>query len=425
MTKYIKIASFIIVSMIFLSSCVNNEFNEPEKAVYNPGFDVTTSISELIDIHGDSLTYLDTNIVISGTVIANDKSGNYYKSIVIQDSTGGIEIGLNAYELHNLYHIGDLIYVKCEGLYLGEYGGVVQLGSIYEGGIGRIGEPSIKDYLFKSEGGMAIVPKPVTINALSPFDVNKLIILHDVQFGLNALENTYGDAEYQIDRDVPVETCDGNSVIVRTSGYADFSRDTISPGNGSLIAVLGVYNGEFQLKLRSPDEVLFDNNRCGAVFVESFEGNLGVFSSYSVIGDNQTWEYSSQYDAAVMSGYDDGNYANEDWMISQAIDLSGFSDLVLNFRHAWNYSTSNGINDVEVYICSDYDGTSNPNTSGTWTKLNGINYPPGNNWTWVDSGDIDVSAFGGNSNVFLAFKYTSSSSDGCTWEIDKISISIP
>ena len=124
-----------------------------------------------------------------------------------------------------------------------------------------------------------------------------------------------------------------------------------------------------------------------------------------------------------MTGYDNGDHANEDWMISQAIDLSEFSDLVLNFCHAFGYFTS--YNDMKVFICDDFDG-SNPSTSGSWTELIGFTYPPtSSQFSWTDSGDIDISAFGGSSSVFLAFKYTSTASDACTWEIDKISISIP
>jgi len=424
MIKYIRIFSAIVVSMILLSSCIDTKFEEPDAADYNSNITATTTIHDLINLYSGSLMLLDTNVVVSGTVIANDKSGNYYKSIVIQDSTAGIEISLNAYELHNTYHIGDLIFVKCDSLYLGEYGGVVQLGSEYEGGIGRIEEPLIKDHLIKSDKGIPIKPKVLSLTTLNASYVNQLVILKDVQFGLNSLGTTYGDAEYQIDRDIPVENCDGNSVILRTSGFADFARDTIPLGNGNLTAVLSKYNSDFQLKLRDPNEVVFNNSRCGAVFEETFEGNLGVFTPYSVIGDNQVWEYSSQFDAAVMSGHDGSDFANEDWLISKAIDLSDYSDLAVNFRHAWNYSTANGTNDVEVYMCSDYDGVSNPNISGTWTKLNGIIYPAGNDWSWVDSGDITISAFGGKSNVYIAFKYTSSASDACTWELDKISIKV-
>ncbi len=418
MTKYIKIASFIIVGMVFLSSCVNNEFKEPEKVVYNPGFDVITTISDLIDIHGDGLTFLDTNIVIAGTVIANDKSGNFYKSFVIQDSTAGIEIGINAYEFHNMYHIGDLVYVKCEGLYLGEYGGVVQLGSIYEGGIGRIEEPMIEDHLFKSDGGLAIVPEELSF-PLNDTYINRLIKLNDVQFGLNSIGTTYGNAEYQTDRDIPLENCDGTSVIVRTSGYADFARDTIAPGNGSVIALLSKYNGEYQLKLRSPDEVNFNSGRCGDIYYVSFvDEGIDDFTAFSVTG-SQTWVHSSSY-GAVMNGFPS---TNEDWLISPSYDLSYFTDVVLRFRHTAGYTYSGYENDLKVFICDDYDGVSNPNTSGTWTELTGITYPTGN-WSWTDSGDIDISGFNNNPNVYIAFKYESSSSAACAWEIDNMRIRV-
>jgi len=418
MTKYIKIASFIIVSMMFLSSCINNEFKEPEKEVYNPGFDVTTTISELIDIYGDSLTFIDSNIVIAGTVIANDKSGNYYKSIIIQDSTAGIEISINGYELHNMYHIGDLVLVKCEGLYLGQYGGVVQLGSIYEGGIGRIEEPMIEDHIFKSDGGLAIEPKELSF----PFNdsyINRLIKLNDVQFGLNSIGTTYGNAEYQTDRDIPLENCDGTSVIVRTSGYADFARDTIAPGNGSLTAVLSKYNGGYQLKLRSPDEVNFNSSRCGDIYYVSFvDEGIDDFTAFSVTG-SQTWEHSTSY-GAVMNGFPS---TNEDWLISPSYDLSDFTDMVLRFRHTAGYTYSGYENDLKVFICDDYDGVSNPNTSGTWTELTGITYPTGN-WSWTDSGDLDISGFNNNPNVYIAFKYVSTSSDACAWEIDNMRIRV-
>ena len=127
MIKYIKISSLIIVSVIFISSCIKYKFNNPDEAVYNPDIEATTTIDELKNLYEGGLTLLDTNVVISGTVIANDKSGNLYKAIIIQDSTAGIEISLNAYELHNNYHIGDFIFVKCQDLYLGEYGEVLGL----------------------------------------------------------------------------------------------------------------------------------------------------------------------------------------------------------------------------------------------------------------------------------------------------------
>jgi hypothetical protein len=421
MNKYIKIFLFVLASLMILSSCIKTKFEEPDKATYNPGLTATTTISDLKNMYTGGLTLLDTDIIICGTVIANDKTGNFYKQIVIQDSTAGIAIDIDLYEMHNSYHIGDLVYIKCNGLYLGQYGGIVKLGSIYQGDIGRITEAQVPFYIFKSDGGFPIEPQELSLASPNTDLINKVVIINNAQFSLSALGNTYADGEYKIDGEYNIEDCDGNTMLVRTSGFADFARDTIPSGNGRMIGVLGMFNGEFQLMIRDPRELDFTGDRCGAIFEETFEGNLGQFSQFSVIGDNQVWTYSSQFDCAVMSGYDAGtDYQNEDWLISPAMNFSGYSNLVLNFRHALNYITS--LNDVEVYASSDYTGTGNPNDA-TWTKLTGIIYPPGNNWTWTDSGDVSLSAFAGQTSVYIAFKYKSTASNSSTWEIDRISVS--
>ncbi len=424
MNKYLKIVLPILASLIYLSSCIKTEFNEPEKAVYNPGLTATTTIEDLLDLYEGSLTYLDTAVIISGTVIANDKTGNFYKQMVIQDSTAGIAIDLDLYEFHNLYHIGDLVFIKCQGLYLGDYGGVVKLGSIYEDEVGRISEAAVFEHIFKSDGGKPIKPKELSLVTPNIDLLNQLVVINNAQFSLNALGNTYADAEYQTDGEYTVEDCDGFSMIVRTSGYADFARDTIPWDNGQMIAVLGRYNGEFQLTIRDTKEITFNEARCGDVYYHSFKNDgINAFTAYNVTG-TEVWTYSSSY-GAVMSGYTSGSHANEDWLISPAINIAAFSDLVLRFRHSTGYTETGFQNDLKVFICDDYDGTSNPNTVGTWTELIGITYPT-SQWGWVDSGDLTIPASYNNAaHLYVAFKYTSSTSRECTWEIDNFAISIP
>ena len=74
---------------------------------------------------------------ISGKVASSDKSGNIYKSIYIQDPTGGVEIKIGRYSLYNEYAPGQTVYVYLRGLTIGMYGysagnyggnGMVQIG---------------------------------------------------------------------------------------------------------------------------------------------------------------------------------------------------------------------------------------------------------------------------------------------------------
>lgn len=62
----------------------------------------------------------------------DDRSGNYYKTLVIQDATGGIEVKFDGY-LYNQFPVGRQVYIKCKGLVLTDYAGLTQLaGSVVE-----------------------------------------------------------------------------------------------------------------------------------------------------------------------------------------------------------------------------------------------------------------------------------------------------
>ena len=74
---------------------------------------------------------------IKGRVSTTDQPGNFYKSLFIQDETGGIELKIGKNGLYNDYLPGQVVYVELEGLTLGMYGyktgdyggmGMVQIG---------------------------------------------------------------------------------------------------------------------------------------------------------------------------------------------------------------------------------------------------------------------------------------------------------
>ncbi len=149
----------------------------------------------------------------------------------------------------------------------------------------------------------------------------------------------------------------------------------------------------------------------GAIFSEPFSSSLGKFSAQSVSG-TQTWTYNSSYNCAYMSGYSSGtNYANEDWLISPAINLSSVSSAKLTFDHAKYSGTTN--TDITVWVSTDY--SSGLPSTATWTQLTISTYPT--NYTFVSSGNIDLASYIGNSNVHIAFKYVSTSSSAGTWEM--------
>ncbi|MGQ1785509.1 endonuclease [Saccharicrinis sp. GN24d3] len=158
------------------------------------------------------------------------------------------------------------------------------------------------------------------------------------------------------------------------------------------------------------------------LFYEDFESvsvdNPITLSNWTVVnslGANE-WlgkEYNSNK-YAQMTAYQ-GDASEVDWLVSPSIDLSGKSEVVLNF------ATKDGfdVGDVlEVFVSEDYGGDVN---TASWVKLNptlasGSASGFANNFT--NSGDISLTGYSGT--VYIAFKYTGGTGLTTTMQVDNI-----
>ena len=77
---------------------------------------------------------------------------------------------------------------------------------------------------------------------------------------------------------------------------------------------------------------------------------------------------------------------------------------------------------LELFVSTDYDGSSDPALQGTWTNLTSVvsNWDTDDgSWTLVPSGIVDLTSYI-SANTYIGFKYVGSASDGATWELDNI-----
>ena len=147
------------------------------------------------------------------------------------------------------------------------------------------------------------------------------------------------------------------------------------------------------------------------IFNQDWEEDWHGWTQVNVEGEDAEWiiaEHSGNH-YAYMNGYNHG--ANEDWLISPAFDLDSYSDVVLTFITAMNYTGPA----IEVLFSNDYDGT-DPNAAN-WEPLT-CELSPGS-WTWTESGDISLDEFSG-SNCYIAFKYICDENEAAAWEVDNI-----
>jgi hypothetical protein len=164
------------------------------------------------------------------------------------------------------------------------------------------------------------------------------------------------------------------------------------------------------------------------MFFEDFEDQaLTPFEGIDIIGPDLNWEvreFGGEH-YAYMSGFDGGAQDAEDWLISPAFDLSGYTSATLNFETIRNFSGP----DIQLLVSTDYDPASKGDpTIATWDDLTdqAVWEDIEDGWgDWEPSGDVDLSAYTGNSTVYVAWKYTSNPTDGSSaYEVDDVMIRV-
>ena len=158
------------------------------------------------------------------------------------------------------------------------------------------------------------------------------------------------------------------------------------------------------------------------LFFEGFDSDLGGFTTYSVTGD-QEWHQATYQGTnyADMNGYASGvAYANEDWLISPEILVPSGVDyeaIYLEFRNAVKYDG----NQLQVFVSTDYYGGAP--SDANWTELtDAFDFSTGD-FTWVESGQVNIKNTIGNSGSFnVAFLYTSTDEAAAHWEVDWVEV---
>lgn len=126
----------------------------------------------------------------------------------------------------------------------------------------------------------------------------------------------------------------------------------------------------------------------------------------------QVWSFDAKYGmkATAYVGSSKTNYASDSWLVSPVVDLTKATKAVLTFDHAGNFFAD---------ITTDCSVWVKETAASDWTALTVANYP--SNWTFVSSGNIDLSAYAGKS-IQIAFRYTSTDEKAGTWEVKNVLI---
>ena len=170
--------------------------------------EVTATIAELKGLYAKHgvLKIQDDDMVIAGKVISDDRAGNIYRELYLQDETGVISVKIGLSSLYSDYKLGQTVYVKCSGLTIGQYNGMPQLG---------VEDPSgeyetayldnrylINAHVIRGAWGDPVPPRYVTEAELKAAIAEgytnelwgQLVTIKDLQYGANG---TYSSDKYK------------------------------------------------------------------------------------------------------------------------------------------------------------------------------------------------------------------------------------
>ena len=267
------------ISMGFFSC--NKAYEVPEyKAPKYIGGAANHTIADIKNLYdGDGVDSIALRnappFIVKAVVVSSDEGGNFYKSMVVQDSTGAISIAINKTGLYTEYQVGQIVYIKCNGLCVDMYGkgnpklGYYRMGWIYQDGVGQINANFLDDYISKDglpsadnvdtlhidinnvyliEAGIQLPKDP---------NVSRLVKIHNCTF----VESSHGKpfSDDVMTTEHKIATIGGyiaNKFIVRTSNYAKFRGIAVPDTTCSLMGILSKYGDTYQLELRTKEDII-------------------------------------------------------------------------------------------------------------------------------------------------------------------------
>ena len=445
--KLINKISIVTFITLFAFSCVqDDDYTVPQSIGLEENQKLVELLDEIDNGSADLMTIsevknlfvngevneIESNLVVKGYVSSSDYTGNFYKEFYMQDDidnpTAGIKVSINQVDSYNQFNLGREVYIKLQGLYVGETNsgdGVIAIGG---GGnaagdeISEISENRAADCILRSSNSFSLAPLALNLSEINDSHIGVYVSALSAQFSPGLDGMTYIDPEEDYDTQRDLESCvDSGTLKLETSAFSNFNDSmlpTESSGTISGIITRDYFGDNRVMMLNTKDDVNFDSSRCDPLFADDFSSNN--FNNWTIVNvsGEQEWEitpYGNPAPSAKMSGFAGGSNANEDWLITNTIDLSSLSTVTLNFQSVVRYNGPS----LEVYASSDYSG-GNPNSDGTWTELSVTLDTDTSSWvTWTDSGNVDLSSYAGG-NVYIAFKYVSTSSGSATYEIDNV-----
>ncbi|MEG2061910.1 MAG: DUF5689 domain-containing protein [Alistipes sp.] len=237
-----------LLAVLLLVSC-----DKASEITFDEETEAVRTIAYLKSLCTSETTPISQQIVVRGVVTANDHYGEFYKTLVIEDRSGGLSIALDHPLISDDFPIGAAVSVQCNGLVLCDYGGKIQLGTTPDGigGAGRIPRDRIGSYLRRNTSDDR--PRQAVSRSfaeISECHVDTYIRFEGVHF---ATSDFWCDTDPETQQPITTERqlvdAAGHTFSVRTLATCIYAKEPVPQGTGSIYGIVDYFNGHFSLRV--------------------------------------------------------------------------------------------------------------------------------------------------------------------------------
>lgn len=266
-------AILYLLLIIVLSSCSFNDFDDsadPQIPVPTPNMGIATLRSMY---HGDAmLVDMDMPVVLSGEVTTSDKANNFFRTFIIEDGSGSVEIKVGLYDLHTIYRLGQSVVVVANGLTMGMDNGILQLG-LNGGSTGYqtdyMQHRYIADhYVVRGDVNRPMSGRKIPLSQINDNLMGRLVTIDNLKLDLSpslSVDTTWAISQQLSSTGIPksvslkFRSISNDSIYLVTSGYASFAAQKVPSRSLSVTGILSKGNigsrSFYQLKIRDLDDV--------------------------------------------------------------------------------------------------------------------------------------------------------------------------
>lgn len=286
--KNIKYLLMLVLACSLFTGCMDDDWDTPNAEALNKAYgnqeiaetNVITigSLKEqyesVINASTNSYEQITEDVQIKGRVVGNDIGGNIYNEVSIDDGTGAILICISQGGLFSYLPVGQEIVVDLKGLYIGGYGKQAEIGMPYTNAKGNSYVSRMSRVLWNKHFKLTGVADASKVVA-EEFDLSKrtkeeyftanngkLMTIKNVEFTNADGKTTFApsdekDAANSVNRGLsqngkPIAT---NSIVVRTSSYADFAAKQLPTGKLNITGVFTRYRTTWQILIRDERDI--------------------------------------------------------------------------------------------------------------------------------------------------------------------------